>query len=195
MMQILPCLLLSVVSGYTTGPQPFAPSQAPSSVVASAATQPPTVSVKSLRGQANALSAAYVSKRFDAVYASFPPTYQRAARQQSGRTQEQDRQSYIKGHQDGSVNVTFASMAMRVTESAIRRGKNGTTYALLPTQRRVPLPEGKSVDFAGSTIALQENGRWYFLVLDSAQQLKLLQRTYPDLRGLKWPGLKIKRNG
>ena len=159
------------------------------------AMQSPAVSVNALRARASALTAAHRAKRFSAVFESLPPTYRRVVAQQNNFTQSQYRTDFLNRQHTGSTEASISSMTIDVAQDALRKGKRGTTFATLPTRRRVTGQDGNSLTFIGSTIALQENGNWYFLVLDTGAQLKLLQRAYPDLRGVKWPGLKLEKNG
>lgn len=57
------------------------------------------------------------------------------------------------------------------------------SYLLIPTSTKI-VNNGQTQDVAGKIVALKDKGQWYFLRIDSQQNINTLQEAYPDLTEL-----------
>lgn len=70
--------------------------------------------------------------------------------------------------------------AQKATSSA------GRDYALIPTRTVMQMGSDR-VEATGTTLALEDGGKWYLLRLDSPEHLAMIGQLYPDLAGLTAP--------
>jgi hypothetical protein len=64
---------------------------------------------------------------------------------------------------------------------------DGTQYMLLPTETRMRLQPGEVIVVKSQTLALFEEGKWYFVRIDDAQQKKILTAVYPSFQSVAFP--------
>jgi len=134
-----------------------------------------------------------IEQRFDRIFDVQPPLYRRAVRAQTNLTTDELKAQFIKTQTEGSKNGRLVSIEIETSQDYLRYAGNGVSFAVLPTTRVVRAANGKTTTIEGSTIVRSGSlGRFWFLVLDNVDQLRLLQKVYPELRTVKWPGLRIK---
>lgn len=134
-----------------------------------------------------------IEQRFDRIFDAQPPLYRRAIRAQTDLTTDELKAQFIRTQTEGSKNGRLVSIKIETSQEYLRYAGIGVSFAVLPTTRVVRAANGKTTTLEGSTIVRSGNlGGFWFLVLDNVEQLRLLQKGYPELRTIKWPGLRIK---
>ena len=69
---------------------------------------------------------------------------------------------------------------------------SGRSYALIPTELQMTLPEGQSARSNTYTLAFSDDGTWYLVRIDDLQQVEMLAEAYPDFKGVSFPKATIK---
>ncbi|UYY57122.1 hypothetical protein [Sphingomonas sp. S2-65] len=87
-----------------------------------------------------------------------------------------------------SFRMTLSSATAGVTPNKRRN------YMLIPTETVVEVPGAGRILSKSSTLALQENGSWYLVRIDEAEQVLVLRETYPEFAGVEFPRGSTKPN-
>lgn len=88
--------------------------------------------------------------------------------------------------------VTFLSFGMDMQAAIFAVTPDGQrNYMLIPTQSVIALPgaeEGENkVVSKTQTLAIKDDGQWYLVRIDNAQQISLLRAAYPEFAGVSFP--------
>lgn len=60
-------------------------------------------------------------------------------------------------------------------------------YMLIPTETIMEIPGGQRLRSTSNTVALYEEGVWYLIRIDNAQQIVMLRKVYPEFTGVEFP--------
>lgn len=80
-----------------------------------------------------------------------------------------------------SFRMVLSSATAGVTPDKSRN------YMLIPTETVVEVPGTGRVRSKSSTLAFQENGIWYLVRIDEAEQALVLREAYPEFAGVEFP--------
>jgi len=83
--------------------------------------------------------------------------------------------------------VTFEEYTMEEENATWTETSAGRPYALIPTSMRMRLSETQAMESETQTLAFEDEGRWYLVRVDEAQQVIMLGEAYPDFKGIKFP--------
>lgn len=86
------------------------------------------------------------------------------------------------GHQAKPKNLSADLSGLTLRDAKTR--KNGTLSWGQITLSGTAMNGSKRVPFAASTLALFQEGRWYFARIDAAGQTEMIRMAYPELKGL-----------
>jgi hypothetical protein len=86
---------------------------------------------------------------------------------------------------DGMTFLSFG-MDMKAAQVAATPDKS-RTYMLIPTQSVIAIPDSGKIQSKTQTLAIKDDGQWYLVRIDNAQQLTLLRGAYPEFAGVDFP--------
>ncbi len=85
-------------------------------------------------------------------------------------------------------NVKFVSFRMNLNAGTVGvTPDKARQYVLIPTETVIELPEAKPLLSKTTTLAFNDNGVWYLVRIDSAEQVLLLREAYPEFTGVEFP--------
>lgn len=89
---------------------------------------------------------------------------------------------------DAVEGVRFLSFGMDMQAArAATTPDRERAYMLIPTHSLIAVPDVGALRSQTSTLALQDEGRWYLVRIDSAQQVALLRAAYPAFTSVDFP--------
>lgn len=84
--------------------------------------------------------------------------------------------------------MTFLSFGMDLSAAKIvATPDKSRTYMLIPTQSVIAIPDAGKMQSKTSTLALKDEGQWFLVRIDNAQQVALLRSAYPEFSGVDFP--------
>jgi hypothetical protein len=86
---------------------------------------------------------------------------------------------------DGMTFLSFG-MDMKAAQVAMTPDKS-RTYMLIPTQSVIAIPDAGKMQSKTQTLAIKDDGQWYLVRIDDAQQVALLRGAYPEFSGVDFP--------
>jgi len=86
---------------------------------------------------------------------------------------------------DGMIFLSFG-MDLPAAKVATTPDKS-RTYMLIPTQSVIAIPNAGKMQSKTSTLALKDEGQWFLIRIDNAQQVTLLRSAYPEFSGVDFP--------
>ena len=84
-------------------------------------------------------------------------------------------------------NVTIDGYSMDQGAAASAETTSGRTYLLIPTQTLMTVDGATQIESNTQTLAFADEGVWYLLRIDDAQQIHFLTRAYPEFSGINFP--------
>lgn len=89
---------------------------------------------------------------------------------------------------DAVAGVRFLSFTMNMQAATVNTTPDRQrAYMLIPTESQIAIPDVGALRSQTSTLALQDEGQWYLIRIDSAQQVALLRAAYPEFTGVDFP--------
>ena len=89
---------------------------------------------------------------------------------------------------DAVADVRFLSFGMDMQAARVAATPDRQrAYMLIPTHSMIAVPDVGTLRSQTSTLALQDDGLWYLVRLDSPQQAALLRAAYPEFTGVDFP--------
>ncbi|MEC3910543.1 hypothetical protein U5A82_08610 [Sphingobium sp. CR2-8] len=84
--------------------------------------------------------------------------------------------------------MTFLSFGMDMSAAKVATTPDRSrTYMLIPTQSVIAIPDAGKIQSKTSTLALKDDGQWFLVRIDNAQQVALLRAAYPEFTGVDFP--------
>jgi hypothetical protein len=84
--------------------------------------------------------------------------------------------------------VKMLSFGMDMQKAIVATTPNGARdYMLIPTETLMQIPDGQKLHARSSTVALKDDGQWYVVRIDNAQQIVMLRQVYPEFAGVDFP--------
>lgn len=117
-----------------------------------------------------------------------PPRLLRSIAQRFG-VPETDVKAMVGPQMANAVaGVRFLSFAMDMQAATVATTPGRRrAYMLIPTESQIAIPDLGTLRSQTSTLALQDEGKWYLIRIDSAQQVALLRAAYPEFTGVDFP--------
>lgn len=141
---------------------------------------------------------AAVSERLDALIAmisaqdvggmidSLPPPVLAITAEQTGVSVDQMRDDALAEFEATPSGVTFGEVGYDLTEAEWGLSPLEREYAVVPVDM-VATVDGQSFRVRSYHLALMDQGEWYVMHVDRADQLAVLAEAYPDLSRLTIP--------
>ncbi|WP_088183678.1 hypothetical protein [Sphingobium sp. Z007] len=84
--------------------------------------------------------------------------------------------------------LTFLSFGMDLSAAKVAATPDKSrTYMLIPTHSVIAIPDAGKMQSKTSTLALKDEGQWFLVRIDNAQQVALLRAAYPEFTGVDFP--------
>ena len=84
--------------------------------------------------------------------------------------------------------VTIESFGMDVEKASYATTADGSRrYALIPTETVMAVEGAGKMQSKTHTLAVEDEGQWYLLRIDDAQQVAMIQAVYPEFAGVAFP--------
>ena len=83
--------------------------------------------------------------------------------------------------------VSFESFEIDLAAAESGETPAGRPYLIAPTTSIMQVEGTGRVTATSTTLALEDEGRWYIARIDDASQLAVLRDTYPDFEGIDFP--------
>lgn len=84
------------------------------------------------------------------------------------------------------ASVKFLDFDMDVDKAAYNEAPDGTPYVLVPS-RSLMETKGQKIEAKTATLALIDDGKWYLVRIDDAQQINIVREVYPSLANVEFP--------
>ena len=124
--------------------------------------------------------------QYDDVLAVTPPRMLDLMAQQAGMTTEALRAVTIAQTRDAFSRVTLESTSYDMDKATIGTSSTGRDYAMIPTTTIVKVGEDR-VEATGSTLAVDDDGTWNLIRIESPAHMQMVGQAYPDLADLPLP--------
>ena len=123
-----------------------------------------------------------------AVLDFIPPRLLRALAERAQVSESQLKAKAAAGVAEVFKTIKLVSFSMDVQEAIVgSTPQQARKYMLIPTQTLMELPDGRRLQTKSSTLALNDDGRWYLVRTDNPAQVVVLQEIYPDFIGIEFP--------
>lgn len=135
-----------------------------------------------------AFDSAVRESRMEEIFDFLPPRIVDAIAAKAGTTAEEIRPVMAAQMADAFKLVKLVSFGMDVkgAPSAVTPdGRRG--YLLVPTETLMELPDGRRLRSKSTTVVLKDDGQWYVVRIDNAQQILMLREVYPEFAGVDFP--------
>ena len=83
--------------------------------------------------------------------------------------------------------VTVERFEMDLAAGTEGETSAGRPYIAIPTTNVMRIDGSGTATATSTTLALEDEGRWYITRIDDATQLAILRDTYPDFAGIEFP--------
>lgn len=123
---------------------------------------------------------------FSVVAESAPPKVLDHIATKAGVGVEQLRSAMQTQMQIAMASVKFLDFKMDVDKAAYKQAPDGTPYVLVPS-RSLMETKGQKIEAKTSTLALIDDGKWYLVRIDDAQQINLVREVYPSFATVEFP--------
>jgi len=124
---------------------------------------------------------------YTAAVAAMPPGFIAYMAGQMQTTPEALRAGLTQQVADAMAKVTIESFSLDLDHMTAGETPDGMAYAFIPTTSRVSAPNVAATDVSGTTLALEEDGAWYFLNVGQPGQYALVQAAYPGFATIALP--------
>ena len=138
-----------------------------------------------------AFDAAMQGSDFGAVVdASLSPKLLTAMAGSNNMTADQLKTLVIQQMQQAMQAVKIDSYGMDVTKADYEEAKDGTPYALVPSEVVMEIG-GNKTKSSGATLAIIDDGKWYLLNVGQKDQAAMLKSVYPAFADITFPEAKM----
>ena len=128
----------------------------------------------------------FQSGDLQAVSSAVPPKLMATMADQFGMEPAALSKAMTQAMETAMASVTLNSYAMSVDRATSGVTSAGRTYMLVPTTT-VMTVEGRKMEATSETLAFADDGIWYLVRIDDAQQVQFLTRAYPEFKGVAFP--------
>lgn len=84
------------------------------------------------------------------------------------------------------ASVKFLDFDMDFDKATYKEAPDGTPYVLVPS-RSLMETKGQKIEAKTSALALIDDGKWYLVRIDDAQQIDIVREVYPSLATVEFP--------
>jgi hypothetical protein len=124
---------------------------------------------------------------YGALTGFLPPRLLRHMENEMGMTAE-ELSSLMARHAEATfAGVAFESYGYDLPNAEYRELSSGEPYAFVPTETVVDGGDKGRLRVKSHALALLEEGVWYLLSVNDAQQITVLRQLYPDFDGVEFP--------
>jgi hypothetical protein len=141
-----------------------------------------------LAATVEAFDAAMRGNDYETVVKTIPPRVMAYIAKQAGVEVEALRQIVIAQMKATLAEVKLLSFGMDLAKAEHRELPNGEPYVLIPTETVMDTGEGGKMVARSYTVALNDEGVWYLLRVNDAQQVAIMRQVYPEFAGVEFPG-------
>ncbi len=140
-----------------------------------------------LQTRVDAFSAAFASDDMKAVSSVIPPKIINAMAARFGMEPAQLIDAMSQAMEAAMQNVTIDHYAMDVEAATFGETSAGRAYFLIPTQTDMTVDGTTRIEATSQTLAFADEGVWYLVRIDDAQQVSFLTEVYPEFKGIGFP--------
>lgn len=126
------------------------------------------------------------TKDVEAIESVVPPKLLASMAEQYGMPVAQLKQSMQQAMENAMSQVTVVSYEMSTDKAVFAQTSAGRPYALIPS-RIVMKVDDSTMQGDNKTLAFADDGVWYLVRIDDANQVRFLTRAYPEFKGIDFP--------
>lgn len=104
----------------------------------------------------------------------------------TGTTPDQLRATMAQQIGQVMAQATIEKAELGVDAVRYQELPDGTPYALIPTDTIIAMEGAGRIRQTGETLALLDEGAWYLMRVDDAQQLAILRQAYPNFANVEF---------
>jgi hypothetical protein len=143
----------------------------------------------SLAATVETFDAAMAAQDYATVVKTIPPRIMAFIAKQAGVEVDALHEIIITQMRAALADVKLLSFGMDLDKARHQELPNGEPYVLLPTETKIDLGAGGKFIAKSDTLALLDEGVWYLLRVNEAQQVAIMRQVYPEFAGIEFsPG-------
>ena len=132
---------------------------------------------------------AFTNNDIDAVVGAVPPKVIQFIAETNGIDPDQFRTMMVQQTEAMMGSVEVLGFSMDTGNMITGETPAGRTYALVPTVTEMDVDGAGKIRSTSDTVFLQDEGEWYMVRVDNAQQEQILKAVYPDFADVEFtPG-------
>jgi len=139
-----------------------------------------------LRGQIERFETALKQGDFNLVAESIPPKVLGHVATKAGVGVEQLRSAMQAQMQITLASVKLLDFDMDFDRATYKQAPDGMPFVLIPS-RSLMETKGQKIEAKTATLALIDDGTWYLVRIDDAQQINIVRAVYPSLATVEFP--------
>lgn len=128
---------------------------------------------------------------FEAIGSVVPPKLIAAMAEQFGMEPAQLTASMHQAMENAMSQVTVMSYAMDTSSATVSETSAGRPYALIPSTIVMKV-DNSTMQGDNKTLAFADEGVWYLVRIDDANQVRFLTLAYPEFKGIDFPAGTLK---
>lgn len=136
-----------------------------------------------LQARVDSFNAAFLAGNYNVVTEVVPPRLVTLLAKRTAMSPTALKRLMLTSTQEVMSRATVHSSVMSVPDNAIKTA-GGMNYALLPTKTDITVM-GTRAKQSTTTVALQDNGKWYLVRVETASHEADLKTAYPELKSVK----------
>lgn len=135
--------------------------------------------------------ASFERKDLSGVFSVIPPKIVAVMSEQFGMEPDQLRTAMAQAMEQAMASVTIVAYSMEPENADQAVTASGRPYLLIPTSTVMQV-EGNKIQANSKTLAFADDGVWYLVRIDDAQQVQFLTAAYPEFKGVDFPSGSVK---
>jgi hypothetical protein len=141
---------------------------------------------RSLNETVEAFDAAMRDHDYETVVKTIPPRVLAHIAKSAGVDVDTLRTLVIAEMKAALAEVKLVSFGMDLAKAEHRELPSGEPYVLVPTETVIDAAAGKFVG-RSYTLAMLDDGDWYLVRVDEAQQVTIMREVYPEFAEVEFP--------
>jgi hypothetical protein len=147
------------------------------------------VNIQAVTDRVAAFDQAFADGDMGEVIRAMPPAVKGSIAEQAGVTVEALETAMISQIEAAMEAVTVESSVMDVEAATFGTTSQGRDYALIPTTTRMDIKDSGRVESTTTTVAVEDEGVWYLMRIDTPQHVAMLTGVYPGFADITFePG-------
>lgn len=139
-----------------------------------------------LKARITAFDQAVETNDVDAIESVVPPRLIASMAQQFGRDPDDLKADMRDAMARAMSQVTVVSYNMALDQATFNETPQGRAFALIPS-RIVMKVDGTTMQGDNHTLAFADEGAWYLVRIDDANQVRFLVKAYPEFKDVAFP--------